>query len=423
MSSAATAAAPALTPVQPEERIVILDVLRGFALLGILAVNLPESAASGYAWAAGLDPFPGWWDKAAQWTVGTFFAGKFNSIFSFLFGLGFTIQLTRAADRRASVTSVYLRRLAILFAIGVVHSIFVWNGDVLHIYALLGLVLLAIQRVSDRTIFALILLALLLPAARAAYSAITHEPWPIARESMAGRYQEETRIYQRGTYGEQVAHRYRQTAEGYGFITQFRGFVMFYFTLLVTMLFGFYVGRRRIIQDLPQHAAWIKRAMLWCLIIGAAAAAGGATIRLLLEPTGRSSGLGFLGGLLFTIQRPLLCLFYVAGISLLFLKSERYRRLFAPLASVGRMPLTNYLMQSVIFTALLYSWGLGLYGQLGPAVCLALTAMIFTMQAIYSRWWMAHFRFGPLEWLWRGATYGQLPALRREPAGAEAVTS
>jgi uncharacterized protein len=161
--------------------------------------------------------------------------------------------------------------------------------------------------------------------------------------------------------------------------------------------------------------------MLWCLIVGVAAAAGGATIRLLLEPTGRSSGLGFLGGLLFTIQRPLLCMFYVAGIALLFLKSERYRKLFSPLASVGRMPLTNYLMQSVIFTTLLYSWGFDLYGRLGPAVCLGLTAVIFAIQVIYSRWWMARFRFGPLEWLWRGATYGQLPALRPAAAGATAT--
>jgi uncharacterized protein len=420
MPSTAVASTNALTPVQPEERIVVLDVLRGFALLGILTVNLPGAASSGYAWAAGLDPFPAWWDKAAEWIVGTFFAGKFNSIFSFLFGLGFTIQLTRASDRGANLASVYLRRVGILFAIGVAHALLIWNGDVLHMYALLGLVLLAIRRVSDKTVFALVLVALLVPAARSAYAAVTAEPWPIPRESMAARYEEETRIYQSGTYVEQVGLRSRQMAEAYGFITQLRGPVMFYSSLLLTMLFGFYVGRRRIIQDLPQHTAWIKRVMVWCFAIGLVAAAGGATLFLLMEPTGRSSMLGFTGGMLFTIQRPLLCLFYIAAIALLSLKSERWRTLFSPLAIVGRMPLTNYLMQSLIFTTLLYSWGLSLYGRLGPAACLGLTAVIFAVQVLYSRWWMARFRFGPLEWLWRGATYGHFPALR--PARADGAS-
>lgn len=418
MSHPATASANVLSPVLPEERIVVLDVLRGFALLGILVVNLPGAAASGYAWAAELDPFPAWWDETAEWIVNTFFSGKFNSIFSFLFGLGFTIQLTRAADRGRNVTSAYLRRMGILFAIGVAHALLVWDGDVLHIYALLGLVLLAIRRVSDKTVGALILLALLLPGVRSAYSAITEEPWPIAQASMPGRYAEETRTYQSGTYAEQVTHRYRGLAEIYGFITQFRGAVIFYFSLLVTMLIGFYVGRRRIIQDLPQHAGWIRRMMVWCLAAGVVAAAGGATIFQLLEPTGRSSMLGFLGGMLFTIQRPLLCLFYVAGIALLFMKSERCRTLFAPLATVGRMPLTNYLIQSVTFTMLFYSWGAGLYGRFGPAACLALSAVIFTIQVLYSRWWLERFCFGPLEWIWRGATYGRFPTLRLVPAEA-----
>lgn len=420
MSATAVTSPTALAPVQPEERIVVLDVLRGFALLGILTVNLPGAASSGYAWAAGLDPFPAWWDKAAEWFVNTFFAGKFNSIFSFLFGLGFTIQLTRASERGANVTSVYLRRVAILFALGVAHALLIWNGDVLHMYALLGLVLLAIRRVSDRTVFALILAAFLLPGARAAYSAVTQEPWPIPRESMPARYEQETRVYQSGTYAEQVEQRYHLLKEVYGFTAQLRGPVMFYSSLLLTMLFGFYVGRRRIIQNLPEHIPWIKRVMAWCFVIGFVAAAIAATLFLLIEPTGRASMVGFFGGMLFTIQRPLLCLFYISAIALLSLKYERARKIFSPLAIVGRMPLTNYLMQSVIFTALLYSWGLGLYGRVGPAACLGLTVIIFAVQVLYSRWWFERFRFGPMEWLWRGATYGHFPALRSEPSRAAA---
>ena len=173
-------------------------------------------------------------------------------------------------------------------------------------YALLGLVLLAIRRVSDRTVFALVLAALLLPGARSAYSAITQEPWPFPRESMPARYEEETRIYRSGTYAEQVGLRSRQMTEVYGLTTQLRGPVMFYSSLLLTMLLGFYVGRKRMIQDLQPHIGWIKRVMVWCLAIGLSAAAIGATLFQLMEPTGRGSMLGFFAGMLFAIQRPLL---------------------------------------------------------------------------------------------------------------------
>jgi uncharacterized protein len=409
------AASNTLVPVQPEERIAILDVLRGFALFGILAVNLPWSATSDYTWAAGLKPFPDWWDKTAEWIVNTVFAGKFNAIFSFLFGIGFTIQLTRAADRGGNVTATYVRRMAILFAMGLVHELLIRSGDILHMYAILGLVLLAIRRVSDRTVLILALVAFLIPTARSAYSAITHEPWSIPRESMPARHAEAMRVYQSGTYAEQVALRYHEIVESYGFIRELRGEVLGYFIVLVTILFGFYVGRKRIIQELPRHTAWIKRVMLWCGLVGVAAAAGRATIMAVIEPTGRASLLSFLAGFLYALQRPPLCLFYVAGIALLFLGSARCRRLFSPLATVGRMPLTNYLMQSVITAILFYSWGFGLYGRMGPAACLALTIVIFAVQVVYSRWWMARFRFGPLEWVWRGATYGRFPPLANEP--------
>ena len=152
-------------------------------------------------------------------------------------------------------------------------------------YALLGLVLLAIRRVSDRTVFALVLVALLLPGARSAYSAITQEPWPFPRESMPARYEADNRIYRSGTYAEQVAHRFRQMKEVYGLTAQLRGPVMFYSSLLLTMLLGFYVGRKRMIQDLQPHIGWIKRVMVWCFAIGLVAAAIGATLFLVMEPT------------------------------------------------------------------------------------------------------------------------------------------
>ena len=152
----------------------------------------------------GSRSFPAWWDKAAEWIVNTFFSGKFNSIFSFLFGLGFTIQLTRASERGAHLTSVYLRRIGILFAMGVAHTLLGlgWRRTP-HVCAPRARAARASPRFRSNGVrpgFG----GAALPGARSAYSAITQEPWPFPRESMPARYEEENRIYQSGTYAEQV---------------------------------------------------------------------------------------------------------------------------------------------------------------------------------------------------------------------------
>jgi uncharacterized protein len=192
----------------------------------------------------------------------------------------------------------------------------------------------------------------------------------------------------------------------------------------VTILLGFYVGRRRVLEDVAANAAWIRRAMVWCLALGILAAAGFATLAAIHQPVGRPTVPGFFRGVLFNLNRPLLCVAYIGAIVLLF-QRERFRRLVQPLVSIGRMPLTSYLMQSVIATTLFYSYGFGLFGKVGPALGLSISVAIFAVQVMYSQWWMARFRFGPLEWLWRGATYGKLPALRAKPrpAGAPAMIS
>ena len=133
-------------PTTPTERIVTLDILRGFALLGILVVNMASFAGT---WRE-QPTTP--WDSAALFVVEVLFAGKFNSLFSLLFAIGFTIQLERLEQRgRSDARLIYVRRLLVLFAIGIAHAVLIWDGDVLHMYALLGFVLLLMRNVSDRT--------------------------------------------------------------------------------------------------------------------------------------------------------------------------------------------------------------------------------------------------------------------------------
>ncbi len=403
----------------------MLDVLRGFALLGILIMNMSWFKMPWSAWAIQPPRFPGFIDRTAVFIMESIFAGKANSIFSFLFGLGMTIQMDRAASRGGNLTPMYLRRLGVLFLMGAAHALLLWNGDVLHVYAVIGLLLLALRRAPDRLIFALIGLFLIAPVLRSAWALYHNEPplHPIAYYvKLAG---EQMSTYQHGTYGEQVAMRCRDFRAWYiEEAPRLQGFVWLFTSFSVTMLLGFYAGRKRLFEDVKANAGRFRRIMWWCLGLGLACAVSFSILKAIRPPpTGRPTLLGFTAGALFTFNRPLLCVAYIAAISLLF-QRERFKKVLLPFASAGSMPLTNYILQTVLATTLFYSHGFGLFGQVGPAVGLVIALIIFSLQIVYSRAWLAHFRYGPLEWLWRGASYGKLPPLRiaRKPAQERADT-
>ena len=124
-----------------------------------------------------------------------------------------------------------------------------------------------------------------------------------------------------------------------------------------------------------------------------------------------------LGDMLWRVGAPALSFFYASAILLLFQRTAWQRHL-APLAAVGRTALSNYLLQSVICTTIFYSYGFGLYGRIGQPAGVALTFLIFALQIPVSVWWLRHFRFGPVEWLWRTLTYGKLQPMRLEPIAA-----
>jgi uncharacterized protein len=425
MSEAQTSVdtASKFSPVLPEERIVVLDVLRGFALLGILIMNMSWFKIPGSAWAIEPRLFPDFVDRAADFVMAFLVAGKANSIFSFLFGLGMTIQMQRAEARGGKLTPVYLRRLAVLFLIGAAHGVLLWHGDVLHIYAVIGLLLLAVRRASNKTIFTLIIVMLVASVARSAYALYTQEPPTHSIPYYVALAHEHMHIFRHGSYLEQLGVRLYEYEEGYGLIRRLQGWIWTFPSFSITMLLGFYAGRERLLENVQANADRIRRILWWCLGLGIAVAVTFATLRAIRPPpTARPTVLGFFIGLCFNVHRPLLCIAYIAGIALLF-QAGRAQRFFMQFAITGRMPLTNYIMQSAIATTIFYSYGFGLFGHVGPAMGLLVTFAIFAVQIVYSKWWLARFRFGPLEWLWRGATYGKFPPLRiaesREPAVAQ----
>lgn len=398
-----TALARPAGPALGHERIEAIDILRGVAILGILIVNM------GLFNSAEDLPAHGIVDRLILFVA----QEKFKTLFSFLFGLGLAVQMTRAEARGARFLPLYARRLCVLFLIGVAHFLFLWDGDILHNYAENGFVLLLFRRRSLKTLLVGAGILLAIPVffyGVTTYYAITGRVSPplmswISYETGADDQQtidETRRIYSRGTYGEMITLRAHELP---GDVTPYTDDAY----VLALFLLGLYAGRRRIFHDIPAHLPFIRRVQRWGLLIGiagnAAFAAGGSFDPSLTSVTQN------LGRMCLVVAAPAMTLFYASTIVLLT-QDETWRRRLAPLVAVGRTALSNYLLQSLICTTLFYSYGLALFGKVSPSLGLLLTVTIFLAQIPLSVWWLRRFQFGPVEWLWRSLTYGQRQAMR-----------
>jgi len=288
-----------------------------------------------------------------------------------------------------------------------------WDGDILHDYALLGVVLLLFRRSSPKTLLvgAGVLLAIpMLFYGITTYSSITSHVSPQMKEWITyengaednGTGDDFSDTYARGSYAEMVTLRESElptdmspdTDDAY---------------VLALFLLGLYAGRRRIFHDIPAHLPFIRRVQRWGLVIGvagnAAFAVGGSFGP---SPTSVTQNVG---RLCLVVAAPALMLLYASTI-ILVTQREIWRRRLAPLAAVGRTALSNYLLQSLICTTIFYSYGLALFGKVSPSLGLLLTITIFLIQIPLSVWWLRRFQFGPVEWLWRSLTYWQRQPMR-----------
>jgi uncharacterized protein len=393
-----------MAPVGSGERIPALDILRGFALFGILLVNFCGAGATGVP------------DRVANFFLMFFVSGKFYPLYSFLFGLGFGVMLLRAQARGTSVVPLYLRRLLILAAIGAVHYVLLWEGDILRFYAVLGVLLLLFRNSSPRTLLVAAFAALLVANFWSEYS-LANRP-PLQRTDPQTQYaadlgrvatmEARRDVYQAiawaktdGTYADLATARARSLVVD---LPEF--FSLWMMQIFGMFLLGLYAARRRLFDDVSRH----RRLAAGVLVVGGGLGLAG-NFLLYAAPELAARGLDIVPALrerfaeaLWNFSGPMLTLAYVAGMALLC-GSPRVIRRLAVLAPVGRMGLTNYLMQSVVGTSLYYGYTFNLYGKVGPALGIGLSTLIFACQIPISHWWMARYRFGPAEWLWRSLTY------------------
>jgi len=408
-----------LGPVGEAERVEVVDVLRGFALCGILFVNIMWFKAPGSLGGFGYEGPP--LDRLVAAGVFALAQAKFFTLFSFLFGWGFATQFLRAEERggAAGFPRRYVRRSAILGLIGVVHIVLLSEGDILLLYAVLGLLLLPLRRARPDILRRWVKWLLIVPAAAALLMtgalALGRAAPEGAAEIAAGDREtaEEFRSAARTTTAAYLEPAFGRSAatrvENYGRNAWIQLFLAP--TVLAMFVLGLAAGRRHLTPDTAEHRALFRRVLAWGLGIGlpvAALSAAGAS----LLPTLSALMCVWVNG---TVAGPLLAMAYGSGIALLWQRAGWQRRL-RPLAAMGRMALTNYLLQSVVATLLFYGYGLGLARRVSPSLALPIVLAILAGQLLVSGWWLRRYRFGPAEWLWRTLTYGVRQPLRRATA-------
>jgi uncharacterized protein len=399
-----------VAPISAAERIPTLDAVRGFALLGIFIMNMESFSASLFARYGGVERNTGGWDFAAETLRNVLFAGKFNSMFSMLFAVGFTIQLTRFLEREPQrANALYLRRIFWLFVFGALHACVFWVGDVLHIYALFGLVLLFLRRAPDRVLVAVIILSLLFPAATGLINALTTSPDELRlfTSQMKTLVASGESIYAHGTFLQVARQNVYMMGQIYSPALFPRFYLNVYVTFLTTMVLGLLLGRHRVFQNIVQYLPQVRRLQWWALGTGLISSATFAGWLMTTQNPLAPSAFKILASTAFGVSRVAIMSFYVCVI-IRAMTSERWRSRLEPLVLAGRMPLTNYLLQTVIATFIFYGWGLGFYERTGAfAELLLALAIFFGIQVPLSRLWLRRFRMGPMEYLWRVLIYGR----------------
>ena len=397
------AASQAVTPTQPTapvERLEILDILRGFALSGVLLVNF-----------TGALPKPSTVvDRATNWFIAIFATDSFYPLFAMLFGMGFVLQFARWDARGAPALRLYLRRVIGLFLLGLAIWCLLSTWWILLQYAVSALALLLFRRARTRTLLlaaasVYLVQTVAIPEFRTATGIEAGPLGPPAE--MRANQQAIGRLNREGSYPALVVARARTIVS---FLTRPRWYLRLGLQPLALLLLGAAIARSRIVERLGSYRPRLRWIVVWGALFGLTAKV---IVQWRSEAGLEWSGLGgrFLGRGL-DLGQYALSFAYAAGICLLFLAGDPWRRRLAPLAAVGRTALSNIFLQFLIISTLLLGYGFGLQGRIPALPYLGLNLLIFTGEIWLSRWWLARFRFGPLEWLWRSVTYWRLQSLR-----------
>ena len=430
-----------LGPISGNERIVSIDVLRGIAVLGILVMNIyafamPFVAYSNPLAMGGLEAH----NLGTWFFTHILFDQKFLSIFAMLFGVGLVVMSTRADSRGTTFGRIYYRRQFSLMLIGAVHGYLIWVGDILFLYAAIGMLVYLFRNRKPRTliIVAILLLpvGLLLGYGNAKMTeGVIVEIAEIEEQQASGNELSDEQSKKLEDW-EKSRHFMAPTDEdmlkdvdvhrgGYMGIVEHRAPIVLMMQVFVTLFFGIWrVGALMMIGmalmklgvfSAERSVSFYRKMMLAGYLIGLPLTIFSASDMYAhqFDPLYlmRVGGIANYWG-------SIMVAFGHIGLVMLVVKAGALRRLMTRFAAVGRMALTNYLMHSVILTTVFYGYGFGLYGSVPRFWQMGFVLAVIGLQLLLSQWWLSRYRFGPVEWLWRSLTYWKRQPFRHQESVA-----
>lgn len=404
-------------PVSLSDRADILDILRGIALLGICLANYPALSMYVFQKQEVLNAMPtASFDKILDFFHFVFIDGKFYTLFSLLFGIGFSIILLRSQQKGKGL-GIFYRRIIILIFIGLAHALFLWEGDILLLYGIIGLLLPLFRNVSDRKLLILIVVLILMPIVIDSLKVISKgvldlskpmERLAMAADDVRGITDENWMTWHvdHTTYAEMFKMNQAAIFWRYQDLLANNRF----FKVLGIFLLGLVAGRKLLYRKLEENKTLFKKLQRYGFAIGLPFSLG--MVYFQFDAHHLPSVYGLLDTVTYALSVVPLSLAYTATICLWFLKENPRKKLLI-FAAPGRMALTNYLMQTMIAILIFYGVGLGYGATLGLVYVIFIAISVYLFQMLFSNWWLNHFNYGPFEWIWRQLTYGKKLPLRK----------
>lgn len=393
------------------ERLIWLDSLRGFALLGILLMNIQTFLSAKYYYGGENELYSSTMlDHVTEWFLDLFVVGKFYPIFSMIFGISFVLFLD-SLEKKGEKAAVFNKRLFFLALFGIVHMIFIWRGDILLSYALAGFFLMFFRKRS--LIFIRRFAINLFIIANTFFALLTMvAEFVLLLDSESGSSEQmlliekANHIYQNASYQDMLLFRINEEL----LVTVINS-VFAIFIVIPLFLIGYYITKKINIHHLNEHLDWLKHIWKKSLVLSTIF-----STLFVLAKSGVLTANPVIEAGLVEWFRPFaglaVAIFYMSSFVLLFSQNKWMRKLRF-FRYTGRMALTNYILQSVICGFIFYGYGLGLYGYIGSALSLVIALIIYIGLSILTIYWLKIFHYGPLEWVWRTVTFNKKQVMRK----------
>ena len=410
-----------LEPLNTQDRIAYLDILRGIAILFIFTANIVFFSGYFSLSPEQIEAFPtAKIDEYLDFIMFTLVDGKFYSIFSLLFGIGFVVQYNNLKKHNKEFVPFFGRRMFWLLIIGLCHIFFLWLGDILTLYALLGFVLILFRNCSNKKLLIWSIILILLPIFHRLLLNLTGWYYPREFFKLYSAYWEYLELPIRDFGNGMVRPDNSYYFESSSFVEFFkinlgRPLIRFAnilnegraFKVLGIFLIGVWSGRKILNENILSNTPLFKKIFIWGFIIGLPVSIFRTVIEFFLD---RSLFWEFMNNITYAFGTVPLAMSYAALIALICSKNANKLKWFAP---VGRMALSNYIFQTIISITIFYGIGFGFHGQFSFVSIMGIALFIFIIQSIFSYWWLSKYKYGPLEWIWRQLTYGKRIHLKK----------